>query len=173
MLGQFSLEMIYFYVLVGCAILAVLLFIFGDIFSFDGPIDPMLLVPWIAFTALFGYLGERLTEFNSIVILAIGGGISLIVVFFLNFYVLVPLKNADATISSSEKDMEGQVAKVVTPIPISGMGEIQLQSVTGSHSRPAAFYSPQDAELRNGELVLIIEIRERVCYVVPYKQEFV
>jgi len=133
----------------------------------------MLLVPWIAFTALFGYLGERLTEFNSIVILAIGGGISLIVVFFLNFYVLVPLKNADATISSSEKDMEGQVAKVVKTIPISGMGEIQLQSVTGSHSRPAAFYSPQAAEVRNGELVLIIEIRERVCYVVPYKQEFV
>ena len=33
MLGQVSLEALYFYILLGCALLAVLLFIFGDIFS--------------------------------------------------------------------------------------------------------------------------------------------
>ena len=62
MLGGYQLETIYFYVLVVCAGLAVLLFVFGDVFDFDGPLDPMLLVPWIAFTALFGYIGERFSK---------------------------------------------------------------------------------------------------------------
>ena len=35
--------------------------------------------------------------------------------------------------------MEGRVATVITPIPVRGMGEIQLKSVTGSLSRPAHF----------------------------------
>ena len=33
--------------------------------------------------------------------------------------------------------MEGRVVTVITPIPVRGMGEIQLKSVTGSLSRPA------------------------------------
>ena len=45
-----------FYALVGSAVLA-----FTNYFLFDGPVDPMLIIPWIAFTSLFGYLGEELT----------------------------------------------------------------------------------------------------------------
>lgn len=172
MIGQYSLEQIYFIVLLICAGLAVFLFIFGDIFSFDGPIDPMLIVPWFAFTALIGYLGEQLTEVNSWLILLIGFAMSTIIVFVLNFYLLVPLRNADATISISEKDMEGRTAVVTTPIPIKGMGEIKFSSVTGSLTRPASFYEVQKKPLKNGEKVLIIEIRERVCYVVPYEENF-
>ncbi|MGC2933402.1 hypothetical protein [Enterococcus faecalis] len=48
----------------GSADLRFLLIIFGDIFIFDGPVDPMLIIPWIAFTTLFGYLGEELTAVN-------------------------------------------------------------------------------------------------------------
>ena len=80
---------------------------------------------------------EELTAVNSWLILIVSGILSTIIVFFLNFYVLVPLKNSEATISISEKDMEGRVATVITPIPVRGMGEIQLKSVTGSLSRPA------------------------------------
>ena len=41
------------------------------------------------------------------------------------------------------KTLEGQVAVVITPIPVRGMGEIQLKSVTGSISRPACFTAPR------------------------------
>ena len=128
----------------------------------------MLIIPWIAFTSLFGYLGEELTAVNSWLILIVSGILSTIIVFFLNFYVLVPLKNSEATISISEKDMEGRVT-VITPIPVRGMGEIQLKSVTGSLSRPAAFYVPQEVAAPRGSEVLIIELKERVCYVIPYE----
>jgi hypothetical protein len=47
------------------------------------------------------------------------------------------------------------------------MGEIQLKSVTGSLSRPAAFYVPQEVAAPRGSEVLIIELKERVCYVIP------
>ena len=49
------------------------------------------------------------------------------------------------------------------------MGEIQLKSVTGSLSRPVAFYVPQEVAAPRGSEVLIIELKERVCYVIPYE----
>ncbi|MET3564489.1 membrane protein implicated in regulation of membrane protease activity [Enterococcus rotai] len=169
MIQGIPIETIYLYALIICAGLAVLLVIFGDIFDFDGPIDPMLAIPWLAFTSLFGYLGERLLGWNHLMLFLLSGAIASILVFLLNFYVLMPLKNAESTISISEKDMEGNTATVVTPIPISGMGEIQFKSVTGSISRPAAFYAPQERPIERGAQVLIIEIKDRVCYVVPYE----
>ncbi|MGX7244313.1 hypothetical protein ACWOC1_05635 [Enterococcus quebecensis] len=169
MIQGIPIETIYLYLLIICAGIAVLLVIFGDVFNFDGPIDPMLVIPWLAFTSLFGYLGERFFEWNHLILFLVSGAIASILVFFLNFYVLMPMKNAEATISISEKDLEGNTATVVTPIPVSGMGEIQFKSVTGSISRPAAFYAPQDQPIERGAQVLIIEVRERVCYVVPYK----
>lgn len=169
MIRGVPIETIYLYTLIVCAGIAVLLVIFGDIFDFDGPIDPMLAIPWLAFTSLFGYLGERLLGWDHLMVFLVSGVVASILVFFLNFYVLVPMKNAESTLSISEKDMEGNIATVITPIPVGGMGEIQLKSVTGSISRPAAFYAPQDQPIERGAQVLIIEIRERVCYVVPYE----
>ncbi|MEI5992787.1 hypothetical protein [Candidatus Enterococcus mansonii] len=169
MIQGIPIETIYLYSLIICAGIAVLLVIFGDVFDFDGPLDPMLLIPWLAFTSLFGYLGERLLDWNHWLLFLVSGGIASIFVFFLNFYVLMPIKNAESTISISEKDMEGNTATVVTPIPVSGMGEIQFKSVTGSISRPAAFYAAQDQPIERGAQVLIIEVKDRVCYVVPYE----
>ncbi|MGM0124402.1 hypothetical protein IGI37_001779 [Enterococcus sp. AZ194] len=164
------LETIYWYTLIGSAIIALLLVIFGDIFDFDGPIDPMLVVPWFAFTSLFGYLGEKLTNSNEVLIFAVSVILASGLVFLLNFYVLLPLRNAEATISTSEKEIEGRVATVVTTIPVQGMGEIQLKSVTGSINRPAAFYEAQLEDVAQGSSVLVIEVKDRVCYVVPYKE---
>ncbi|MCZ1898248.1 hypothetical protein GHH84_11650, partial [Enterococcus faecium] len=42
MIGGIALETIYWYTLLICAGLAVLLIIFGDVFDFDGPLDPIL-----------------------------------------------------------------------------------------------------------------------------------
>lgn len=61
---------------------------------------------------------------------------------------------------------------MVTPIPIKGMGEITISNVTGIMSRPATFYTDQETQINKGEEVLIIEVRERVCYVVPYVENF-
>ncbi len=173
MIGGIPIESLYLYVLIGCTVLSVLLFIFGDIFDFDGPLDPMLIVPWLAFTSLFGIAFEALFELNHWLILLLGGGISTIIVFLMNFYILIPLRNSEASISVSEKDLEGRKATVITPIPFKGMGEIKISSVTGSMTRPAAYYQPQETEVKAGSEVLIIEIRERVCYVVPYKENFI
>lgn len=162
------IETIYFYLLIVCAGIAFFLVIFGDVFDFDGPIDPMLVIPWLAFVSLFGYLGEHF-KFNSLLVFLISAVIATVIVFFLNFYVLMPMRNAESTMSISEKDMEGSTATVVTPIPPGGMGEIQFKSVTGSLSRPAAFYTSQELPIERGTTVLIIEIRDRVCYVVPYE----
>jgi len=169
MIQGLPIETVYLYVLIGCGVVAFLLLIFGDILQVDGVFDPMLIVPWVAFTALLGFLGEKFQLSTSGIIVIVSGIISALLVFLLNLYVLVPLKNSEATIAVSEKDIEGRVAIVVTPIPLQGMGEIQIKSVTGSLSRPAAFYTPQTESAKSGSEVLIIEVKERVCYVVPYQ----
>lgn len=110
-------------------------------------LDPMLIIPWLTFTSLFGFLGERLTDQSSLFLFIASGGISIVLVFLLNFYILMPMKHAESTMSSSEKTLEGQVAVVITPIPVRGMGEIQLKSVTGSISRPACFTAPKNRQL--------------------------
>ncbi|WEG73880.1 hypothetical protein [Vagococcus intermedius] len=162
---------IYFYVLIVCASLSVLLVFFGDILEVDGPIAPILVIPWLAFSSLGGYLGEHFSGLNSFLILFISALIATVIVFFLNFYVIVPIKNADATLSSSEKDWEGRIGQVVTPIPQKGMGEILLKNVTGATTRPAKWYEvPQKNVSKQGEKVLIIEIKDRVCYVIPYDE---
>ena len=145
---------------------------FGDIFDFDGPVDPMLIVPWLAFTSLFGIAFESLFDLNHGLVLFLSGGISTIIVFLMNFYILVPLRNSEASIAVSEKDLEGRKATVITPIPVKGMGEIKISSVTGIITRPASFYQPQEIEVKAGSDVLIIEIKNRVCYVVPYQENF-
>ncbi|GMB99644.1 hypothetical protein K2D_27330 [Enterococcus hirae] len=114
MIGGVALETIYWYTLLTCAGIAVFLLVFGDIFDFDGPIDPILIVPWLTFTSLFGYLGERLTELDSLFLLISSGAIATVLVFLLNFYVRMPMKNAESTLSASEKTLEGQMAIVVT-----------------------------------------------------------
>lgn len=172
-MSGYPLDTIYLYILIGCTVISVFLFIFGDIFDFDGPIDPMLIIPWLAFTSLFGIIGEKFFDFSSLLILLVGAGLSTIIVFLMNFYILVPLRNSESSLSVSEKDIEGRTATVITPIPVKGMGEIKISSVTGSMTRPASFYEPQDEEIKAGSEVLIIEIKDRVCYVVPYKENFI
>ena len=172
-MGSMSLEMIYVYVLIICAVLAIVLFVFGDVFHFDGPIDPVLIVPWIAFVSLVGYLGEKYIYWNRWGILFIGILISTILIFLMNFYIIMPLRNAESTISMSEKDMEGRKATVITTIPVNGMGEIKMSNVSGSINRPAALYNPEIGEIKQGTEVLIIEIRERVCYVTLYQENFI
>ena len=171
MLWGMNYETIYFYILIVTAVLAVITFFIGDIIDFDGPIDPVLIVPFFAFTSLFGYLGEAHTKFGSGLILLVSLLISAIIIFLLNFYLVVPMRDAEATLSTSEKDMEGRVGIVVTPIPEKGMGEISLKSVTGSSTRPASRYQAGEA-IKAGEKVLVIEIKERVAYVVPYEEAF-
>lgn len=172
-MANYPLETIYFYVLIVCAGISVLFVFFGDILHFDGPIDPVLVVPWIALVALVGYIGERFTEWNGWLVFLAGIVISSILIFLMNFYLIVPIKNAESTISISEKDMEGRKAIVITTIPIKGMGEIKISNVSGAISRPAALYDPEQGEIKQGQEVLIIEIKERVCYVTPYKENFV
>lgn len=173
LIAGYPIDTIYLYVLIGCTVISIFLFVFGDIFDFDGPIDPMLIIPWLAFTSLFGIVGEKIFDLNSFIILLVSGGLSLIIVFLMNFYILVPLRNSEASISVSEKDFEGRKATVITPIPLQGMGEIKISSVTGSITRPASYFEPQEVEVKAGEDVLVIEIKDRVCYVVPYKENFI
>ena len=173
MIAGYPIDTIYLYVLIGCTVISFFLFIFGDIFDFDGPVDPMLIIPWLAFTSLFGIMGEKIFDMSHLLVFLVSGGLSLIIVFLMNFYILIPLRNSESSLSVSEKDFEGRTATVITPIPVKGMGEIKLSSVTGTITRPAAFYEAQEEGVKAGSEVLIIEIKDRVCYVVPYKENFI
>ena len=66
MIGGIALETIYWYTLLICCGVGSSFDYFGDVFDFDGPLDPMLIIPWLTFTSLFSFLGERLTDQSSL-----------------------------------------------------------------------------------------------------------
>ncbi|MBX4221211.1 hypothetical protein KYX90_13705, partial [Enterococcus lactis] len=81
MIGGIAVETIYWYTLLIGAALAVLLIIFGDVFDVDGPLVPILIISWLSFISLFGFLVVRLSALSSLFFFLAGCVISSVLVF--------------------------------------------------------------------------------------------
>ena len=68
-----------------------------------------------------------------------------------------------------KKTLEGASSCCDHTNPCTGHGRIQLKVLPVPSSRPACFYSPQEQIAERGTKVLIIVIKERICYVMPYE----
>ncbi|MFY9901865.1 MAG: hypothetical protein WAK52_04575 [Trichococcus sp.] len=99
--------------------------------------------------------------------------VSALIIAFKIFFVLPLLKRAENSTVTSSKDLEGREATVTVPIGQTTIGEIIVSTGFGKMNRMARIYaSPDTEEVRNiasGETVLIIEIRDSIAYVTPYK----
>ena len=99
--------------------------------------------------------------------------VSALIIAFKIFFVLPLLKRAENSTVTSSKDLEGKEATVTVPIGQTTIGEIIVSTGFGKMNRMARIYaSPDTEEVRNiasGETVLIIEIRDSIAYVTPYK----
>ncbi|MDB6354244.1 NfeD family protein [Trichococcus sp. K1Tr] len=99
--------------------------------------------------------------------------VSALIIAFKIFFVLPLLKRAENSTITSSKDLEGKEATVTVPIGQKTIGEIIVSTGFGKMNRMALIYACSDTadvlNIASGETVLIIEIRDNIAYVTPYK----
>ena len=169
----YSIELIYLAILILIGCCTILYLFFADIadVSIDGIplLDPAVILSFITFTAAVGYFFERFFNFSSIIILIIALIISSLFTALIYYFLLVPLRSAEVSLAYTDESLEGQVGKVIVPVPLDGFGEIVIESVNGIISKRAASY--HDVEIPYDTQVLIIEMRDGTAYVAIYENE--
>ena len=156
-------------IIVGC--ITILYLFFSDLFDgvFEGIpfIDPAVILSFITITSAGGFLLEKFTDLSSSLNFIIACIISGIISSLIYFFILVPLKSAEVSLAYTEESLEGQIGKVIVPIPVNGYGEIVIESVNGIISKRATGFENEAIEYH--QQVLIIEAKEGTVYVKKYE----
>lgn len=172
MLFGFQLEIIYLITLLVIGSCTFLYILFGDVA--DGALegipflDPATILAFISFTSATGYILEKFTSMSSRIVLIIAlliGSFAALLVYYL---LLVPLRSAEVSLVYTEESLEGKLAKVITPIPLNGFGEIIIETINGVIAKRAASF--KDDEIPYDKTVLIIEVRDGTAFVSVYEE---
>ena len=170
----YSLEAIYLTILIIVGCLTVLYLFFADVadVSVDGIpfLDPAVILSFITFTAAVGYILEHFTAvISSIVIFIIAVIVAILFTALLHYFLLVPLRSAEVSLVYTDESLEGQLGKIIVPVPIDGFGELVIETVNGIISKRAASF--HQVEIPYDTQVLIIEMRDGTAYVSIYENE--
>lgn len=169
-----SIETIYLILLIVSGSLTILYLFFGDFLEGLGEatvfLNPVLILAFITFFSAGGYILETVTSMNSFLIMGIAAVAALLLDIILNVFVLVPMSSAEQSLSYTEKSLEGRIGKVIISIPEKGFGEVVIESYSGMISKPAASF--EDTAIPEGTEILVIEVKDGVLHVMPYKKNF-
>lgn len=168
---EMTLEDIYLVVLIVVGFGTLLYFFFGDMVDGAGEgipfFDPAVAMAFVTMTSAAGYLFERFTTFQSVMILIMSMTIAIGLTSLLYFFVLVPLRSAEVSLVYTEDSLAGQVGKVIIPIPKNGFGEVMIEAGGGIVSKRAV--SMDNKEIDYDQEVLIIEVKNGTLFVKEYK----
>lgn len=173
--GGYSLQEIYLFGLVVGGTLTLLYILFGDILdgifdaSPDGILNPTLILSFTTIVSAAGYLFEKLTSLNSILILLLSFVIAFILVTILNVFVLIPLASAEESIALKDDDLKGRIGKVIISIPDDGFGEVVLEGNSGTISMSAKSFEDKPIPYDTKVLVIDIDGKNGVLSVVPHE----
>jgi membrane protein implicated in regulation of membrane protease activity len=164
------LETIYLYGLIGSGILTILYVFFADVVHFDGPdfLNPVIILAFVTLFSASGYLFEKLSAIHYLAVVGISAIIALILVTFLNVFVLIPLSNAEESLVYKESDLRGRIGTVITAIPADGYGEVMIESISGRIAKPATSFDR--VQIENGTNVLVVDIKDGVLQVSSHQE---
>ncbi|AQU78177.1 MULTISPECIES: hypothetical protein [Planococcus] len=165
----FPMEQLYMYILLAAGALTVLCVFFGEVAEFgEGfPVfNPIVILAFVTMGSAIGFLLETATTFDEWSVLGIAVVAAVLLDLLLYFFILLPLSSAESSIAYSEDSLPGQVANVITPIPVDGYGEVVLETYAGMISKRAAGYDNE--AIGQDEKVLIVEVNDGTLYVRAY-----
>ena len=166
-----AIEQFYMYALFGMAAIMILYLFFGDVVDGVGEglifLNPTVILSFLTFTSATGFILEWITSWNSFIILAAAAAVSAVLSVMLYFFVLLPLKSAEVSMAYTDESLAGQVAKVITPIPSDGFGEIVIETVNGLIPKRAV--GLDNEEISYGREVLVIEVKDGTFFVKEYE----
>ncbi|SDM74122.1 NfeD family protein [Bacillus sp. OK048] len=169
-LFNLPIETIYLYGLIGSGILTILYVFFADVAHFDGPdyLNPVIILAFVTIFSASGYLFEKITSLHYLLIIGISALLAIILVTFLNVFVLIPLSNAEESLVYKESDLRGRIGSVITAIPADGYGEVLIESISGRIAKPAISFD--HVPIDNGTNVLVVDIKDGVLHVSSHQE---
>ncbi|GGH73678.1 membrane protein implicated in regulation of membrane protease activity [Pullulanibacillus pueri] len=159
---------IYWYVLVGSFVIAILLFFLGDIFDgiLDGFFHPLLIFGTLAVISGTGIILTTYTSLSVSLVLIIGLILGSVTYISLYYFLIIPLSRAESSNAHSIRDYEGRMAEVITTIPEHGYGEVYIPSAIGSQNETAKSFD--GIKILSGQRVVIVQVDEEgVLHVSP------
>ena len=167
----YPIEQIYFYTFIIAGMIIFFYMLFGDLLEAVGEVsvflNPVLVLAFIIFFSATGFIFEKTTSIHSGLIAVIALAIAFILDAILNVFILVPMANAEQSLSYTEDSLVGRVGKIILSVPQDGYGEIFIESKSGMILKPAASYD--NIPIQQDEQVLVLEVKNGVLFVVPYQ----
>ena len=166
-----AMEQVYMYILLIAGAATILYVFFGDVTEGIGEgipfLNPAILLAFVTLTSATGYVLEATTSWNSMIILAASIVVGVIVDILLYFFILLPMSSAEVSLAYTDDSLAGKVARVITPIPSNGYGEIVIETVSGLLHKRATGYDNE--EIDYDKEVLVIEVEEGTFFVREYE----
>ena len=167
----YSMEQVYFFILVLMAAITFLYLFFGDVTEAIGEgipfLHPTLVLAFFTLTSAVGLVLEWVTDWNSWLILIAAMVAAVILDILIYFFVLIPLASAEVSLAYTDESLAGQVGQVIVPIPADGYGEILIETNSGNLAKRATGLENED--IAYGKTVLIVEVEEGTFYVKEYE----
>ncbi|MBM7703985.1 hypothetical protein [Metabacillus iocasae] len=165
------IQTLYLYILIISGSLTLLYLLFGDmvdgIFEAVPLFNVALIFPFFTIFSASGYLLEAASSFSTVLIAILSFVVALILVILLHLFILVPLRSAEESLVFTEESLRGRIGKVIVSIPEDGFGEVIIEGVSGTISKPA--FSYRNVPISSDTKVLIIEAEKGNVAVVPYE----
>lgn len=157
------------YGLIGIGLITILYVLFADaIDGMDsGILNPTTVLTFLLFICAAGFILLKLTNWSEEIIIIVSLIVSSILTFLLYFFVLVPLASAEVSTAYTNESLQGQIGRVIVPIPVDGFGEIVIETVSGVISKRAVGYDKE--EIDYNKQVLIIDIEDGTFLVKEYE----
>lgn len=163
-----EIEQFFLYGLIGIGLITILYVLFADaIDGMDsGIFNPTSILSFLLIICASGFILLKLTEWDEKIVIVVALVISSILTFLLYFFILVPLASAEVSTAYTNESLQGQIARVIVPIPSDGFGEIVIETVNGIISKRATGYDNE--EIDYDKKVLIIDVDKGTFLVKEY-----
>lgn len=164
---------IYWYVLIGSLVVAILFLFVGDILSnvFDSFFHPLLLFGALAVISGTGILLTTYTGLSAGIVLGIGFALGVVTYVLIYNFLIIPISHAESSNAYSVQEYRGRIAEVITTIPATGYGEILISSPAGSRSETAQSFD--HINIVRGTRVFVVEVdKESMLHVSPMEDDF-
>lgn len=129
--------------------------------------NPTLLFSFLTFFSASGYLFAY-TSLQNYWIISISALIALLLVILLNVFVLIPLSSAEESLAFTEDSLKGRLGTIITSVPADGYGEVFIEGVSGTISKPAVSF--KNTAIPLGSKVLVVDIQKGNALVVIYEE---
>jgi len=171
----YTLEQIYLVVLIFAGLATILFMFFGDAVEGIGEtlpiLNPSVILSFFTLMSAAGFILEKLAFFPSGWNIGVAAviGVFLSTLFYL--FILVPLKSADVSLAYTEESLEGQLGKVIVPIPSDGFGEVVIETTSGMIAKRAVGFDNEVIEYDT--TVLVVEVKAGTLFVKAYEKKFI